>query len=705
MARIKLYQRNPAQQYVGVPPMDNSGQIIANAVASSANTLSSQANQNYQQNQYMARNMLNQATGDIGQALSQTMRDKAAAQKALAVNQEKMQAVQDHADISNEAVPLNYRLNQVDAAAQKLPADQQLDYFTKTAPEVLKKHIEDSGVNPTVAQGLMDKGNSWIISNQTSIQDRVPKIKEAELKSAGVANEQLIEQNAANVPWEMTNKQIQEQGIAALAYKTPGQNKIDTFNLKARSLLARVQADGIEDPVGTLSRLTAQEHPGTPAPQEMQAQTQALPAQSQVAPIPASTPAGHLSKATKSGLVPPPPPGRMELPMISDAYRQQLGLLPGPNQQQQPQPPQQQAQMQTVPTGKYLEKFIDPDTGIPLINNDQRSKLITEISQRVHNVAVANKSAQVEATQAATRRGQLQLMGIARAANTPEIDPNYLPGLNVAHAQAQQMLDAELSKPEDQQNLELAHSIQSGRDYLSNKIDEKNADIKREANERQQALDRIQQQIKEEKLTVKEGDQEFRQFLADQKQRAKDVWDGKVKDSKVVYENGQNSRIEVKTAFDRMQIALAQKMPLTQDMVDTARIKLEQAHKDGHLNILGQKDDYYESHRAYLTALQKASDENKPAPAWHEAVGGAITGAYNNVVNAFSGQKVGDKTVQPIDVHVQKQNQYAGKEADYRKRKGIPDDQPLDPDPIKASLIRTNLDAFANAAVLRHGVK
>lgn len=71
MARIKVYNRNPAASYVGVPQQDNSGAIIANAVASSANVVADQANQNFANQQYQARWMLNQASQDIGQLLQQ----------------------------------------------------------------------------------------------------------------------------------------------------------------------------------------------------------------------------------------------------------------------------------------------------------------------------------------------------------------------------------------------------------------------------------------------------------------------------------------------------------------------------------------------------------------------------------------------------------------------------------------------------------
>lgn len=152
MARIKLYQRNPAQQYVGVPPADNSGSIIANAVASSANLLADQANQTEAQNQYMARFMLNQATQDIGQAIrrqqqldakQQEYNDFTSAQNALTSFTMDTNEEAERTQTADPNAPENWAQSYRESATQRMEATLQ-----KLTPGAQK--LAMSGMNNTI---------------------------------------------------------------------------------------------------------------------------------------------------------------------------------------------------------------------------------------------------------------------------------------------------------------------------------------------------------------------------------------------------------------------------------------------------------------------------------------------------------------------------------------------------------------------------
>lgn len=142
MAKIKLYQRSPAPQYVGVPQMDNSGSIIANAVASSANLLADQANQTAANDQYMARWMLNQASQDLGQAIRQQRaidakqdeyNDFTSAQDAVTNFTMDMKEYEDQERENNPNAPENWASN-----IRQIGADKAKQYLDSLSPGARK---------------------------------------------------------------------------------------------------------------------------------------------------------------------------------------------------------------------------------------------------------------------------------------------------------------------------------------------------------------------------------------------------------------------------------------------------------------------------------------------------------------------------------------------------------------------------------------
>jgi len=152
MARIKLYQRSPAQQYVGVPQQDNSGSIIASAVAGSANVLADQANQTQANDQYMSRFMLNQATSDIGQMLAQNKREQAQADRLAAQNAKAIKTADDRN--SADAFTTDYKtagwtaeITARDSVDPEAPVNEQIQGYADKLAGNRKAYIDQLNQN------------------------------------------------------------------------------------------------------------------------------------------------------------------------------------------------------------------------------------------------------------------------------------------------------------------------------------------------------------------------------------------------------------------------------------------------------------------------------------------------------------------------------------------------------------------------------
>jgi len=222
MAKIKLYQRSPAPQYVGVPQMDNSGSIIANAVASSANLLADQANQTAANDQYMARWMLNQASQDLGQAFRQQREAEKREQAAI-----------DSVHLDNAKYEAYKKMQDLEDESAKQPYDKIVGYYDSNFADRMTPLIEQYKDNPAVQRGL----SQYITSQRLQQLERVrntQKIKgEEQVTAQTELNVQEVE-NSVRAPIEtvvdneagrVASPKSLQDGVAKLLTLRPALNQ------------------------------------------------------------------------------------------------------------------------------------------------------------------------------------------------------------------------------------------------------------------------------------------------------------------------------------------------------------------------------------------------------------------------------------------------------------------------------------------------
>lgn len=270
MAKIKLYQRNPAQQYVGVPQQDNSGAIIANAVASSANQLADQANQSYANDQYMARWMLNQASQDIGQAIrrqgqlnakQQEYNDYTSAQDAITNFTMDGREDADRIQSSDPNAPENWASNFRGQATDRM--NKVLETLTpgarKLAMGPMNNAIESGhGMLTTAGRNARTDLND-LAAQETALRIRDnAKIAGAKTDIGALSTDLLLFEKAAEQRLIKTpRKQVEKENIAnkiaylkdfAQAYSeaAPGQIE-DVLQLPlVQNIIARIPAPELE---------------------------------------------------------------------------------------------------------------------------------------------------------------------------------------------------------------------------------------------------------------------------------------------------------------------------------------------------------------------------------------------------------------------------------------------------------------------------
>lgn len=208
----KVYIYNPSQKpptAVGVPQLDNSGSILASAIAGSTNLLANASNQAAAYRQHQALSAANQSLAILGQSIRQAQARQADNdKKAIALNNE------------NQVITHGTNLEiEMDNAYAKLQKDFDgnpngiVAAWEDQAPKLIQDYRDRNqlGLNPAVDNDVLRIGNSKYTSTHKSLNDWV------------------IDKNADNAANDLdyTAKNIKQQGQGDIGSLYKAYNQAD----------------------------------------------------------------------------------------------------------------------------------------------------------------------------------------------------------------------------------------------------------------------------------------------------------------------------------------------------------------------------------------------------------------------------------------------------------------------------------------------